>query len=264
MMVHANGIEINYEAEGEGPWFVFSHSLACHLGMWYEQAVALRDRYRVLRYDTRGHGKTSAPPGPYTLELLADDLLGLLDALGVARMHFVGISLGGMIGQVFALRYPERLASLVLCDTTSYYPPEARSVWEERIRTVREKGMEAMVEPTLARWFTPAFRAQRPDMMKRVAAMIRSTPVEGYIGCCHAIPQIDTRGRLKEISCPTLVMVGEEDPGTPVAMARAIHEAIPGSRLAVIPQASHLCNLEQTAAFNRVLEDFLASVLRKD
>lgn len=214
----------------------------------------------MLRYDTRGHGKTSAPPAPYTLELLADDLVALMDALGIERVHFVGISLGGMVGQVFALGHPERLASLVLCDTTSHYSPDARPAWEERIRTVREKGMEAMVEPTLARWFTPAFRAQRPDMMKRVAAMIRATPVEGYIGCCHAIPRIDTRTRLQEIRCPTLVIVGEEDPGTPVAMARAIHEAIPGSRLAVIPQASHLCNLEQTVVFNRILRDFLAGV----
>ncbi|PZP56806.1 MAG: 3-oxoadipate enol-lactonase [Azospira oryzae] len=257
MRVKANGIEINYEVEGQGPWLVFSHSLACHLGMWYEQAVAFRDRYRILRYDTRGHGKTSAPAGPYTLELLADDLLGLLDALGIDRMHFVGISLGGMIGQVFALRHPERLASLTLCDTTSYYPPEAWPMWEERIRVVREKGMEAMVEPTLARWFTDAFRARRHDVMKRIGAMIRATPVEGYIGCCHAIPKIDTRARLKEIRCPTLVIVGEEDAGTPVAMARAIHEAIPGSRLAVISQASHLCNLEQTEAFNRILGDFV-------
>jgi 3-oxoadipate enol-lactonase len=183
MKIKANGIEINYVIEGEGPMVTMSHSLACNLSMWDEQARALRDRYRVLRFDTRGHGQTSAPSGPYSLSQLADDLLGLLKGLGIERTHFVGLSMGGMIGQVFALAHPAMIESLVLCDTTSRYPATATSVWEERIRTVEAQGMAPMVEPTLGRWFTAPFRSQRADVMTQVGAMIRQTPPNGYVGC---------------------------------------------------------------------------------
>jgi 3-oxoadipate enol-lactonase len=196
MKLKANGIDIHYVIEGDGPVVTMSHSLGCNLSMWDDQARALRDRYRVLRFDTRGHGQSSAPPGPYSLEQMAEDLRGLLTGLGIAETHFVGLSMGGMIGQVFALKYPAMIQSLVLCDTTSRYPKEGASVWEERIRTVEAKGMEPMVEPTLQRWFTAPFREQRRDVMDRVRAMLRSTPPQGYSGCCHAIPKIDVTDRL--------------------------------------------------------------------
>jgi 3-oxoadipate enol-lactonase len=238
----------------------FSHSLGCHLGMWDEQARALAGRYRVLRFDTRGHGQSSAPAGAYSLDQLADDLHGLLAGLGIAQTHFVGLSMGGMIGQVFALKYPGVFQSLVLCDTASRYPAAAAPIWEERIRTVLAKGMEPLVGPTLERWFTAPFRARRRDVMERVGAMIRSTPAAGYVGCCHAIPKIDTTDRLKEVRCPALVIVGEEDPGTPVDMARDIHAALPAADLAILRSASHLSNVEQPAEFNRVLLRFLDQV----
>jgi 3-oxoadipate enol-lactonase len=257
MKAKVNGIEINYAIEGDGPVVTFSHSLACHLGMWDEQARALRDRYRVLRFDTRGHGQTTAPPGPYSLDQLADDLHGLLGALDVVETHFVGLSMGGMIGQVFALKHPTMVQSLVLCDTTSRYPAAAASVWADRIRTVEAKGMEPMVQPTLERWFTAPFRARRQDLMTEVGAMIRSTPAAGYVGCCHALPKIDVTDRLGEVRCPALVIVGEDDPGTPVDMARQIHAALPAAELAILRSASHLSNLEQPAEFNRVLGGFL-------
>ncbi|HYB41653.1 MAG TPA: 3-oxoadipate enol-lactonase [Candidatus Methylomirabilis sp.] len=257
MKLTANGIEINYAIEGDGPVVTMSHSLACHLGMWDEQAQALKGRYRVLRFDTRGHGQTSAPAGAYSLEQMAGDLHGLLSSLGIAETHFVGLSMGGMIGQVFALAHPAMVKSLVLCDTTSRYPAAAAPVWAERIRTVQDKGMDAMVEPTLQRWFTAPFRARRKDLMTRVGAMIRATPVPGYIGCCHAIPKIDVTDRLAEIHCPALVVVGEDDPGTPVEMAREIHAALPGAELAILRGASHLSNLEQPDEFNRALLAFL-------
>jgi 3-oxoadipate enol-lactonase len=257
MKLKANGIEINYEIEGDGPVVTFSHSLACNLSMWEEQARALKGRYRVLRFDTRGHGQSSAPAGAYTLEQLADDLKGLLDGLAIAATHFVGLSMGGMIGQVFALRHPAMVQSLVLCDTTSRYPAAAAPVWEERIKAVGAKGMEPMVAPTLERWFTAPFRARRQDLMDKVGAMIRSTPAPGYIGCCHAIPRINVTERLKEVRCPALVIVGEEDPGTPVEMAREIQAALPGAELAILSRASHLSNLEQPAEFNRALGGFL-------
>jgi 3-oxoadipate enol-lactonase len=218
---------------------------------------ALRGRYRVLRYDTRGHGQTSAPDGAYTLEQLADDLKGLLDGLGISATHFVGLSMGGMIGQVFALKHPAMVQSLALCDTTSRYAPGAAAVWEERIKTVGAKGMEPMVAPTLERWFTAPFRARRKDVMERVGALIRATPPAGYIGCCHALPKINVTERLRDVRCPALVIVGEEDPGTPVEMAREIHAALPAAELAVLCQASHLSNVEQPEEFNRAIESFL-------
>ena len=257
MKLSANGIEINYAIEGEGPVVTFSHSLGCNLSMWDAQAAALRGRYRVLRFDTRGHGQSGAPAGAYTLEQLAEDVHGLLGGLGIARTHFVGLSMGGMIGQVFALKYPEMVQSLVLCDTTSRYPAAAAPVWQDRIKTVEAKGMEPLVEPTLGRWFTAPFRARRPDLMEQVGAMIRATPAQGYIGCCHAIPKINVTDRLGAVACPALVIVGEEDPGTPVEMARDIHAALPSAELAILRSASHLSNLEQPEEFNRVLVRFL-------
>lgn len=257
MKLKANGIDINYEIEGDGPVVTFSHSLACNLSMWDEQVRALKGRYRVLRFDTRGHGQSGAPAGAYSLEQLSDDLKALLDGLGITATHFVGLSMGGMIGQVFALKHPAMVQSLVLCDTTSRYPTAAAPIWEDRIKAVGAKGMEPMVAPTLERWFTAPFRARRRDLMERVGTMIRSTPAPGYIGCCHAIPKINVTERLRDVRCPALVIVGEEDPGTPVEMARDIHAALPAAELAILSRASHLSNLEQPEEFNRVLGGFL-------
>jgi len=258
MKTSANGIQVNYEIDGTGPWVVMSHSLACELHMWDDQVRALREKYRVLCVDTRGHGASDAPRGPYTLDMLAEDLHGLLQVLRVERPHFVGLSMGGMIGMTYALKHPNVLRSLVLCDTSSRIGPEAAPIWQERIDTVSAKGMEPMVEPTLKRWFTEPFLATRPAVVDRVAKMIRSTPPQGYIGCCNAIPKIDLTERLGAIKCPVQVIVGEQDVGTPVAMAETIHKAIPASELVVIPSASHLSNLEQPDAFNRALVGFLA------
>ena len=260
MKIKANGIEINYVVEGEGPMVTFGHALGTNLSLWDEQARALMGRYRVLRFDTRGHGQTSAPAGAYTLEQLADDVKGLLDGLGIKETAYVGLSMGGMIGQVFALKYPAMVRSLVLCDTTSRYPADAAPVWQERIRTVEVKGIEAIVEAMLERWFTAPFRKRRPDMMDRVRAMLRATNPPGYIGCCHALPKINVTGRLKELRCPALVIVGEDDPGTPVEMARDIHAALPSAELAILRSASHLSNMEQPEEFNRVLLGFLDKV----
>ncbi len=257
MKVKSNGIELNYVVEGSGPWVVMSHSLACDLSMWDEQAALLAKNYKVLRFDTRGHGKSDAPEGEYSLEMMADDTKGLLDALGVKSCHWVGLSMGGMIGQTFALRYPGVFKTLVLADTTSRYPAEAKSLWDGRIATVRDKGTEALVQGTLTRWFTEGFLAKGGKVIDRVAAMIRATPAPGYAGCCYAIPKINLTARLKEITCPAIVIVGEQDAGTPVDMAREIHTALPGSELVIIPSASHLSNLEQPEAFNRALVDFL-------
>ena len=260
MHATVNGIRIHYEVAGEGPWVVLSHSLACAGAMWDEQWAILSARYRVLRFDTRGHGASDAPPGGYTLTQMADDLHGLLASAGVERPHFVGLSMGGMIGMTYALAHPGALRSLVLCDTTSRIPEDARPVWAERIATAQRQGMEPLVEPTLKRWFTEPFLAKRSSVVERVAGMIRSTPPAGYAGCCQAIPQINVTDKLSAITCPVQVIVGDKDVGTPVAMAEAIHQAIPSSELVVLSDASHLSNLEQPKTFNAALLKFLGRV----
>lgn len=260
MMVKANGIEMHYTLDGPtgAPVVTLSHSLATTLAMWDPQLPALTARYRVLRYDTRGHGGTEAPTGAYSLDGLADDAAALLGALGIARTHWVGLSMGGMIGQTLALRRPDLVASLALCDTSSRVPAEARPTWADRIRTAETQGMEPLVEPTIGRWFTPGFVASRPDVVDPVRAMIRGTSARGYVGCCHAISALDLTDRLGAITVPTLVVVGEEDLGTPVAASRAIQERIPGAELVIIKSASHLSNVEQPGAFTSALTSFLA------
>jgi 3-oxoadipate enol-lactonase len=263
MKIDVDGVELYYEIHGDGaddrrPWLILSHSLACNTGMWTPQVSAFSDRYRVLAFDTRGHGRSDAPPGPYTLELLAADLHSLLGALKIAKAHFVGLSMGGMIGQTYALGHPGVFTSLTLADTTSRWPPEARQVFAERAQTALARGMEPLVEATLGRWFTPPFHRSNPADVARVGDMIRATPVAGYVGCSDAIPRVDTTLRLRDIRCPILVIVGKDDPGTPVAMSRAIHENAPGSELVIIESAAHLSNLEQPLLFNGALARFLA------
>lgn len=262
MKLRVNGININYTLEGPttGPVVTLSNSLASDLLMWEPQLPALTTRFRVLRYDTRGHGETDAPPGPYTLETLAEDTRALLQALSIARTHFIGLSMGGMIGQLLALQHPGLLHSLTLCDTMSRVPPEARPMWQERIWTAQNQGMESLVEPTITRWFTAPFRAQRPGVIDQVRAMIRATPVAGYAGCCAAIAALDLTDSLAAITVPTLIMVGEDDPGTPVTASRTMQEHIKGSELVILKSAAHLSNLEQPQAFNEALTSFLARV----
>lgn len=257
-MMNVGGINLSYRDDGpiDAPWVVMSHSLACDHTMWDPQMEALRD-FHVLRFDTRGHGASDAPVGDYTIEQLGNDALGLLDALGIDRCHFVGLSMGGMIGQQLALSAPGRLLSLTLADTSSRYPASVLPVWAERIALVRSQGMEAVLASTLERWFTARFRAEQPHAVARIAESIRSTPVAGYIGCAHAVPRVDFTSRLAAVACPTLVIVGAEDLGTPVAMAEEIARAIPHAQLAVIDAAAHLSNIEQSDRFNALLRQFL-------
>jgi 3-oxoadipate enol-lactonase len=262
MKIRVNDIDVHYTLEGpaERPSVTMSHSLATDLSMWDPQAAALAKRYRVLRYDTRGHGGTDAPAGAYSLNQLAEDARGLLQALGIARTHWVGLSMGGMIGQTLALSMPGVLQSLTLCDTSSRVPAEAKPLWDERIAVAETKGMDPHVEPTIARWFTPKFVESRPDVIKPVREMIRRTNPRGYAGCCHAIRALDLTDRLGAITLPTLIIVGAQDVGTPVAASQAMHERIRGSELVILDPASHLSNLEQPEPFTHALESFLGRV----
>jgi 3-oxoadipate enol-lactonase len=264
MEITANGIKVHYTLDGPSaaPVVTLSHSLATDLSMRDPQMGALKSQFRVLRYDTRGHGRTEAPDGPYKLEQLAEDARALLQGLGIERTHFVGLSMGGMIGQVLALRHPEMLHSLTLCDTSSRVPPELRPLWGERIETARAQGMEPHVGPTIERWFTAPFIDRRPDVVDPVRTMIRATNPMGFIGCCHAIQSLDLTERLSDVSVPTLILVGEEDQGTPVAASQAILARFSGSVLVVLEAAAHLSNAEQPEAFNRAVMEFLEKVER--
>jgi len=257
MKITCKGISVNYEISGSGPVVVFAHSLGSDLSIWQAQESALAGRHTVLTYDLRGHGQTEATAGAYDFNLLAADVVALLDALKIGKASFVGISLGGMIGQALALAAPQRLEKLVLADTTSLYPPEAQALWPERIRQIEAAGLEPLVGPTLGRWFTAPFRSGHPELVARIGQLIRNTPIAGYIGCCHAIAALDFTKRLKALNLPALVLVGDQDAGTPPAMARELATAIPGAQLEIIPGAAHLSNIEQAETFNRLLLQFL-------
>jgi 3-oxoadipate enol-lactonase len=260
MKIKVNGININYELTGPkgAPVVMLSHSLACSLVMWQPQMAVLESAFRILRFDTRGHGGSDAPPGAYSLEQLAADAIGLLDALKIETVHFVGLSMGGMIGQCLALDYSDRLKSLALCDTAAIMPAETQPIWQQRIDAAGETGMAGQVDETLERWFRPAFLQLNPPEVDMIRRQILATPPAGYIGCCEAIRRLNYLERLAAIGLPTLIMVGEEDPGTPVAASEAMHACISGSKLVILPEARHLSNIEQAEAFNTALMDFLA------
>lgn len=255
--IEVNCITVRYLVEGSGPWVTLSHSLTTDLTMWDGLATALKSSFTVLRYDTRGHGGTSAPEGAYCFEQLVADLTGLLDALNVERTHFVGLSMGGMIGQHIALLAPQRVGKLVIASSTSRIPPEAAAMWDQRIAQARAEGTGAMAEATLGRWFTPPFRAAHPEIMARITELIAATPVAGYVGCGEAIRRLDITGRLPAINTPTLVVVGADDPGTPPAASQVIAATIPCARLEIIPSASHLSCIERPEIFNRLATNFL-------
>lgn len=259
MKIKVNGIQVNYNLSGkaDAPVVMLSHSLATGLQMWDPQMPALEQHYQVLRYDTRGHGGSEAPQSAYTLRQLGEDAIGLLDKLDIDTVHWVGISMGGMVGQNLALSYAHRLKSLVLCDTTAIMPEEAQPVWQQRIDTANGEGMQALVQETLDRWFTPPYLAKNPPQVQHIREQIRTTPVAGFVGCSEAIRRLNYIDRLQRIQLPTLIIVGEDDPGTPVSASEAIHERIAGSELVILADARHLCNIEQTEAFNRALLPFL-------
>ncbi len=259
-MIEANNIHTHYELTGkeQAPVVVLSHSLACSQAMWWPQLALLETHFQVLRYDTRGHGLSEAPAGPYTLEQLVDDAIAMLDALKIDQVHWIGLSMGGMIGQGLALSRPERLKALVLADTAAIIPAEAQPVWQERIDAARNGGMQAVTESTLERWFTPNYLKHNLPETDRIRQLILATPLDGYIGCSEAIRRLNYLERLNTLDITTLIMVGAEDPGTPVAASEAMHAQIKNSKLVVIPQAAHLSNIEQADVFNDQLMAFLA------
>jgi 3-oxoadipate enol-lactonase len=226
---------------------VLSNSLGTDLRMWDDQLPWLADRFRVLRYDQRGHGRSPAPPGPYTIAQLAGDALDLLDRLGLDRVSFCGVSLGGMTGMWLAVKAPERLDRLALCCTSAHLPPHES--WTKRAATVRARGMEAVVDAALERWFTPALAAIRPEAVERTRRALLDMPAEGYAGCCEAIAVHDLRTEIRSIRVPTLVLAAADDPATPPDHGRRIAEAIVGAQFVVLERGRHLAAVEQPDEF---------------
>jgi len=256
MQIKANGITFNYEVEGpkDAPWVVFSNSLATDLSMWEEQAAVLNKSFRVLRYDQRGHGGTEATDGRYNFDLLAADVVGLMDALSIKRAHFVGISMGGMTGLALAQKHPDRVDRLAACDCGPSSSPQSSQQWEERIAIAQKDGMEPLVDLTAKRWFPPDYPENDPAFQK-ARQMIRATPVKGFIGCAGALANFDLRPGLASIKAPTLCIVGSKDATVPGM--KAINAAVAGSKLVEIEGAGHLSNLEQPQNFTRALQQFL-------
>lgn len=257
-LIEVRGTTLHYRFDGpeKGPVVMLSNSLASDLTMWDRQVPALvQAGFRVLRYDSRGHGRSAVPQGPYTIKELTDDAVGLMDALGLERVHFCGLSKGGMIGQMMGAKHGDRLTKLILSSTAAHLP--GREIWDERIKTVREHGMEAVADGTLERWFTKVGRERLPAEVEKIRRMILATPVEGYCASCAAIQDMDLRGSLGDITTPVLIIVGEQDPGTPVSAGAFIHKQIASSKLMVVADAAHLVQMEQAKVFNEALLRFI-------
>lgn len=262
MLVNLQNRKIYYDLTGpsDGPVVCFSHSLSSDGGMWAEQMPELiKGGYRVLRLDMRGHGGSDPVAGDYTMEALADDVATALDALAIAKVQFIGLSIGGMIGQAFAIKYPERLISAMLCDTMPATPEGAEAAWGPRLKTVREAGSVApLADGTMQRWFTDSFKPANPGRWQQIRETIAGTTAAGYLGCGAAILNFDFRADLPAIETPTLVICGDEDEGTPPAANKVIADTIPGGRYVEIANARHFPNVEHPDTFNSIMMPWLA------
>lgn len=253
-------VEVHSVAEGppDGPVVVFSGSLGSDHRMWEPQVKPLVDKgFRVIRYDTRGHGASPVPPGPYSLDDLGGDLIALLDTYGVASAHVVGLSLGGMTGMWLGAHAADRVESLVLCCTSAKLGPPR--MWADRMRMVRENGTASVAEAGVGRWLTAGYAAEHPDRAAFLREMIAAIPDEGYAASCAAIEQMDLVEVLPKITAPTLVIAGAQDPATPVEHAEVIAGGIPNARLEVVEGAAHLGNFEQPERFSALILDHLAA-----
>jgi 3-oxoadipate enol-lactonase len=255
-LIDADGAKLNVEAEGPdgAPALVFSNSLGTDLHMWDDQAAALSKRYRVIRYDQRGHGKSNAPDGPYSMERLGRDVLAILDALEIPRAHFCGLSMGGMTGMWLGRAAPERIDRLVLANTAAR--SGTAESWNARIQAVNAKGVDGIADMALGIWFTKEFREREPTLMARMREMMVVTDAGGYVRCCAALRDMDQRWPIRDIALPTLIVAGTKDQATPVSAAELIQSRIAGSKLVAL-EAALISNIEQSATFTKTLEDFL-------
>jgi 3-oxoadipate enol-lactonase len=251
-----NNAEIYYELTGpeQARPLLLSNSLGTDLTMWDPQVSVLAQTFRIVRYDTRGHGRSSVTPGPYTIEKLAEDVIALLDHLNLRQVYFCGLSMGGMTGMSLALRAASRILKVVLCSTAPKIG--TAETWNTRIETVRKSGMAAVIDGVLQRWYTSGFRARSPQAVETTKQMLLKTPLEGYVACCAAVRDADLREAISEIRVPTLIVTGAHDPVTTPTDGHFMEAQIPGSRYCELP-AAHLSNIEVAAAFTNELSAFL-------
>lgn len=250
-------VALHHVVEGpeDAPVVLLGPSLGTTLAMWDHLSATLAERYRVVRFDTRGHGRSPAPTGPYTLGELVGDVVALADSLAVDRFGYVGLSLGGLVGQALAAAHPERVAALVLaCTGPSFGDP---ATWLERAAQVRAEGMQWLVEPTKGRWFTPKFMADQPEEAARLLDMIATTEPEGYASCCEAIAAADLTSELGSIAAPTRVVVGAADPVSPPSVGQTLVDGIPDADLVVLEDASHIANVARPEQFDAAVLEHL-------
>jgi 3-oxoadipate enol-lactonase len=254
--VQSNGCPIHYEVEGpdDKPALMLCNSLGTTLHMWDGQMPALTQHFRVVRYDRRGHGKSGVPAGPYTMEMLGRDALAVLDAARVEKTSWCGLSMGGMVGMWLGANAPQRVERAILSNTSAYF--ENKQIWNDRIAVVKEKGLQAIVNGTLERWFTKSFRDREPQKVKAIADMFLATKADGYIGCGEAVRDMDHRALLPKIKAPTLVIAGTQDAGTTPEMGEYIKSHVPGAQITML-EAAHIANIEQQSAYTDAMLKFL-------
>ncbi|SBV96277.1 Alpha/beta hydrolase [uncultured delta proteobacterium] len=256
-----NGTRLNVQLDGPAgaPWMVFSNSLSANISLWDEQAAAFGDRFRFLRYDQRGHGRSEVPAAGFTMDDLATDLLGLLDDFAVNNAVLVGVSMGATTVMRCAARAPERCAGVVACDGQWRSAPGSAAMWNERFAVAREQGMEALAEPTVRRWFQPGFFTRKPEVVERIKKMIAGTSVEGYIQCGTALQDFDFRADYPGLTVPALFVAGEHDGDIPAVM-REMHQATRGSGYTVIGHCGHLPNIEQPEKLYEAMDGFVRTL----
>lgn len=254
-MIDADGCLLNVSVEGRdsGPTLMMSNSLGCTMAMWEPQMPALTKLFRVIRYDRRGHGK-SGMNGPTSMERYGKDVLAILDDLNIDKVHWCGLSMGGMVGQWLGANAPERFNKLILANTSCYYPDPTN--WHNRIKAVREGGLAAVADAVIGGWLTADFREREPETTAKMKAMLIASPVEGYLAACEALSTLDQRALLPKIKSPTLVIAGRQDNATPVAAGELIRSNIPGASMTLL-DAAHISNVEQPHAFTEAVVGFL-------
>ncbi|RAI42221.1 3-oxoadipate enol-lactonase [Rhodoplanes roseus] len=257
-VIQSEGCALHVEVEGpaDAPAVVFSNSLGADLTMWDRQAAPFSRHFRVVRYDRRGHGRSGVTPGPYSIAQLGRDALAIMDGLALAKAHWVGLSMGGMVGQWLGANAPERLGKLVLANTSSFFPD--KTPWNDRIATIKAGGLDAIADKVMTIWFTDKFREREPETVAAVRAAFLKTPLDGYIANCEAVRDMDQRDLLDKIAAPTLVVAGRFDQSTPIDAAAFISRGVPGAQLTIL-EAAHISNIEQTVAFNTEVLGFLVS-----
>ena len=255
-MIDADGCLINVSVEGRqaGPTLMLSNSLGTNLQMWEPQIKALTQVFRVIRYDRRGHGKSGVPPGPYLMERFGRDVLAILDDLNIDKVHWCGLSMGGMVGQWLGANAPERMGKIIPSNTACHYLDPAN--WLNRIKAVKEGGIAAVADTVIAGWLTADFREREPQITANLKAMLQASPVQGYLACCEALSTLDQRELLPKIKSQTLVIAGRHDVATPVAAGKLIRSRIPGASLTIL-DAAHISNIEQSHAFTDAVVGFL-------